>query len=303
MNNIKNKLVTKQFVESTVNKYSKGEFIKINNLRLYQTPFIQKSFCMSDADNSESDNCSSIKFNSYDNINNERLEFLGDKVIDFITTEFLFDTFPDKDEGFLTKLKSRMVKKESLANLGTKLGFKEYMLISPHVERNDGRNNPRFLEDIFESFVGGLYKDQKSNIDIARNFVLGVYSEFINIDDLININDNFKDSLLRYFHSKSYGHPVYTALYSVGNTSFKEFTTVLLLSKETYGIETDLKLRKNQEKNLAIIKNENIEAYQKLILLLKTHLLMGIGRAETKKASEQCCSKDTLTNLNISLNY
>jgi dsRNA-specific ribonuclease len=268
---------------------------------MYQTPFVQKSFCTTDADNSESDNCSSIKFNSYDNITNERLEFLGDKVIDFITTEFLFDLFPGKDEGFLTKLKSRMVKKESLANLGRNLGFKEYMLISPHLERNDGRNNPRFLEDIFESFIGGLYKDQNSNIDIARNFVLGVYSEFIVIDDLININDNFKDSLLRYFHSQSYGHPVYTSLSDPGNSS-KEFTTILLIPKKVILAENNFKLEKIQEKILDTDKNE-IKAHDNLSLLLQTNFLIGLGKAKTKKASQQQCSRDTLINLGISLNY
>ena len=301
MNNIKNKLITKKFVETIVNKYSKGIDFKVNNIKMYQTPFVQKSFCTTDADNSESDNCSSIKFNSYDNITNERLEFLGDKVIDFITTEFLFDLFPGKDEGFLTKLKSRMVKKESLANLGRNLGFKEYMLISPHLERNDGRNNPRFLEDIFESFIGGLYKDQDSNIDIARNFVLGVYSEFIVIDDLININDNFKDSLLRYFHSQSYGHPVYTSLSDPGNSS-KEFTTILLIPKKVILAENNFKLEKIQEKILDTDKNE-IKAHDNLSLLLQTNFLIGLGKAKTKKASQQQCSRDTLINLGISLNY
>jgi|APGre2960657404_1045060.scaffolds.fasta_scaffold01223_12 dsRNA-specific ribonuclease len=301
MNNIKNKLITKKFVETIVNKYSKGIDFKVNNIKMYQTPFVQKSFCTTDADNSESDNCSSIKFNSYDNITNERLEFLGDKVIDFITTEFLFDLFPGKDEGFLTKLKSRMVKKESLANLGRNLGFKEYMLISPHLERNDGRNNPRFLEDIFESFIGGLYKDQNSNIDIARNFVLGVYSEFIVIDDLININDNFKDSLLRYFHSQSYGHPVYTSLSDPGNSS-KEFTTILLIPKKVILAENNFKLEKIQEKILDTDKNE-IKAHDNLSLLLQTNFLIGLGKAKTKKASQQQCSRDTLINLGISLNY
>jgi len=165
---------------------------------------------------------------------NERLEFLGDKVIDLVTTEYLFDKYPEKDEGFLTKLKAKLVRKESLSMLGDNLGFRKFMLISSHIERISGRNNQRFLEDIFESFVGILYKDQKSDLNICRKFVLGVYNEFIDIDDLIKNNDNYKDSLLRLFHSKAWNHPVYDTIYYTGNVYAREFTVVITIPRERF---------------------------------------------------------------------
>lgn len=302
MNNIKNKLISKTSIERVINRYNKTNVpTLVNNVSLYQTSFVQKSFANMDQDNSASDNCCSISLN-YTTSSNERLEFLGDKIIDFITTEFLFDSFPDKDEGFLTKLKSRIVKKQSLADLADKLGLREYMLISTHVERNNGRNNPRFLEDVFESFIGGFYKDQNSDIMVIKKFLLGVYDEFVDLENLINVNDNFKDSILRYFHSKNYGHPVYTSLNDSDNTTvIKQFVSAILVPFESLTEPEDVsQVKKNQEKTLKSLPEEprNI-----LLKTLNGHFVLGVGVGETKKSSQQNCSKQTLINLRVSLNY
>lgn len=302
MNNIKNKLISKASIERIINRYNKNNApTLVNNVSLYQTSFVQKSFSNMDQDNLASDNCCSINLNCTTS-SNERLEFLGDKIIDFITTEFLFDSFPDKDEGFLTKLKSRIVKKQSLAYLGDKLGFREYMLISTHVERNNGRNNPRFLEDIFESFIGGFYKDQNSDIIVVKKFLLGVYDEFVDLENLINVNDNFKDSILRYFHSKNYGHPVYTSLNVYdGTTVIKQFVSAILIPIEDISEQEDIsQAKKIQEK---ILKSLPEEPKGLLLKSLNGHLVLGTGTGETKKSSQQNCSRQTLLNLGVSLNY
>lgn len=309
MNNINNKLITKETVENIINKYTGDTKVSINNIKKFQKAFIHKSFCNTpDSDNSDSDNYCAINYNSTLTASNERLEFLGDKVIDLITTEFLFDSYPDKDEGFLTKLKSRLVKKESLSYLGEQLGFKELLLLSSHVERIDGRNNPRFLEDIFESFMGIFYKDQKSNLGICKKFLLGVYATHININDLINVNDNYKDSILRYFHSKGWGNPIYKNIYHIGSVQSREFTTVILLDQSFLNDNLKTKLLKKQEEILTVIKSEcnHIEfpnAYKELIESLKECVILGMGKGSTKKITEQMCSKNCLINLGISLNY
>lgn len=302
MNNIKNKLIPKTVISGIINRYNKTpKLTLVNEISFYQTAFVQKSFANMDQDNSLEDNSCAITLNSQ-STSNERLEFLGDKIIDFITTEFLFDAFPDKDEGFLTKLKSRIVKKESLAFLGDKLGFREYMLISTHVERNQGRNNPRFLEDIFESFIGGFYKDQNSDILVVKQFLLGVYDEFIDLEKLINVNDNFKDSILRYFHSKNYGHPVYTPLNTYdGTTVIKTFLSAVLVSKEAVSDPADkIQAKKIHER---LIKSLPEEPYKVLKDSMNGKFVLGIGSGDTKKSSQQDCSKNCLTNLKVSHNY
>ena len=273
MNNIRNKPVSKKDIESVVNSFTGPDItVKINNVKKFQKAFIHKSFCIVDSDNSDSDNYSNMFFEKKDIYSNERLEFLGDKVIDLITTEFLFDNFPDKDEGFLTKLKSRIVKKESLSFLGEKLGFKNFLMLSSHVERISGRDNPRFLEDTMESFMGILYKDQNSNLSICKAFLLGVYSRFIDLDELITNNDNYKDSLLRYFHSKNWGHPEYVC----EETDKKDFSCFVKI-------------------------NDKISHEVDSVVLTK--LGETCSRGKTKKNSQQECSKKWLLALKVSLNY
>jgi dsRNA-specific ribonuclease len=295
MNNIKNKIISKKFIENLVNKYISDKTFKVNNLKLYQSLFVQKTFYTYDQENSDSDNTCNISFNKYDNIStNERYEFLGDKVIDFITTEFLFDKYPTQNEGFLTRLKSKTVCKKSLATLGEKLGFKEYMLLGGNIERTSGRDNIRFLEDIFESFVGGLYKDQKSNIVLVREFVLGVFEEFIDFKSLNAVNDNFKDSLLRYFHNKNYGNTVYTHVFNTEGIT-KEFYCILFLQEEL------------------IEKTENIiTCHSRIIGFLRrktqyshkgSTVILGMGSGNTKKEAEQNCAKNCLITMRVSLKY
>lgn len=279
MDNIYNILLTTEDIEKIINTYIDIP-IYIDDISVYQNAFIHKSFCNTDSYNSDSDNCSVFIMDN--NVHNERLEFLGDKVIDFITTVFLYYKYPDKNEGFLTKLKSRMVKKESLSKLGDELGFKKYILIDSHMECISGRNNSRILEDIFESFMASLYIN--TNIDICKQFLIGVYNKHIDFDNLININDNYKDSILRYFQSQKWGHPVYTTFTDIN----KEFVSYLLLSKNVENFP-----RKFKPNNMT--NGFDID--------LKNNIIIGIGKSHVKKTAEQECSKDCLLLLNISLNY
>ena len=81
----------------------------------------------------------SINFNSYLRSSNERLEFLGDSVLDFVIVEYLFDKFPYKDEDFLTKLKIKLVNKKNLCYLGRKMGIEKMILLSTMMERTGAR--------------------------------------------------------------------------------------------------------------------------------------------------------------------
>jgi ribonuclease-3 len=304
MNNIKNKLIKKEDIENIINHFMGETPIKVNNIKQFQKAFVHKSFGLSDPDNSDSDNYCALNVDKHSLRNNERLEFLGDKVIDLITTEYLFDNFPEENEGFMTRTKSKLVKKESLSKLGYKLGFKEFILMSSHVERISGRNNERFLEDIFESFIGILYKDQHSNLNICKKFLLGVYAEHIDINKLIAYNDNYKDSLLRYFYSRGWSHPVYRDIYDIGPTYGREFTTIVLINSSKCDLEITDELRTKQREILNIIKAESSEGYENTRKLMKDDdVLLGIGKSDTKKKSEQMCSKDCLINLKIPLNY
>lgn len=301
MNNINNKLITKKIVTDIIFRYT-NKVININNIKKFQKAFIHKSVGFIDPDNSDSDNYCVLNIDFKSLNNNERFETLGDKVIDLITLEYLFDKFPNENEGFLTTVKSRLVKKESLSVLGEKIGFRELMMISSHIERitskTTGRNTPRFLEDIFESFMGVLYKDQNRNLDLCRDFLLGVYNKHVDLNHLINTNDNFKTILGEYYHSKGWGHPDYSNNYFKGSVKNREFTVFLLLNKNKL-IDVNI----NEEKYMYnIIKEDSIESeydMESLNNLLIDNVIIGIGKSNTKKNAEQLCCKNSLENLRI----
>ena len=98
---------------------------------------------------------------------NERLEYLGDSVLGGIVSSYLFHRYKTMNEGFLTKLKTKLVRTRMLAAFSRYLGLGKYLLISKHVEEVcDGRKNDRILEDLFEAFLGALFKDAyQDNLD------------------------------------------------------------------------------------------------------------------------------------------
>jgi ribonuclease-3 len=141
---------------------------------------------------------------------NQRLEWLGDGVIQSIVASYLWKKYENEDEGFLTKTRSKLVKTESLARFATILGLDQFILMSEYMETaSNGRGNPRILEDTFESFVGAMYldfgrTDEMRGYLVCRNFMVGLIETHVNIEELVTRDDNFKDQLMR-FYQKNYG--------------------------------------------------------------------------------------------------
>ena len=119
---------------------------------------------------------------------NERLEFLGDAVLSFLTSHYLYDKFPTYPEGTLTNLRSSLVKTKTLAHISTTLCFGQLLFLSKGEEDTGGRTNTSLLADAFEAFLGALFLDQ--GIEKARTFL----SEFLfpTIDDIIK-NKSYVD--------------------------------------------------------------------------------------------------------------
>lgn len=104
---------------------------------------------------------------------NERLEFLGDAVLELTVSEYLYETYPDRSEGELTKQRASIVCEPSLVTFAEALRFGDYVLLGKGEEMTGGRTRPALLADVFESFVGALYLDQGLNAVQAflRNYV------------------------------------------------------------------------------------------------------------------------------------
>ena len=171
---------------------------------------------------------------------NERLEFLGDSIVGATVVSYLYRRFPGNDEGFMTKLKTRLVKTNTLASFASYLGLGKFMVISRHVEdRCGGRTNPRMLEDLFEAFLGAMYLDfSEQQVDaltpmglfygigysVCETFLINIIEKRVDFEDLIMKDENYKDILLRHFQQRYQQTPKYIQLEVNGTGNARRFT-------------------------------------------------------------------------------
>ena len=129
------------------------------------------------------------------NESNERLEYLGDAVLNLIVAEYLFKKYPFKDEGFLTKIRSKIVSRESLNNLGRKVGLKE--LINFKNVNEYSKNYNSIYGDALEAIIGAVYLDvgfEYCQEYIVKNIIIPYYD----FDELVNKTHNFKSKILEW---------------------------------------------------------------------------------------------------------
>lgn len=144
----------------------------------------------------------------------ERLEWLGDAVIQRVVTKWLFDTFPAATPGAMTQMRTRLVSGDSLARLARCLGLSRFLV-------TDVAENTKVLADIFESLVGAIFLDAGDLT--AKQFVLSVIGRFVSVEELLT-NRNFKDQLLQLSHKLKVDHPKYSVISYAKNQYVVEVT-------------------------------------------------------------------------------
>jgi len=176
------------------------------NISFYQEAFIHKSYNFLEdyKEYTRPDNCLELQEKSY-----ETLEFLGDSLLGCMTAEYLYKRFEGEDEGFFTKIKTRIVNGEQLCYLANQLGMNKHLIISKHIEdKCGGRNNQHILEDVLEAFIGALYIDT-GDYKIIQEFVFNLIECFLDLPEIILKDTNFKDQILRYFQHNFKVYPTY----------------------------------------------------------------------------------------------
>jgi len=125
-------------------------------------------------------------------INNERLEFLGDAVLGAIVAEMLYKFFPNKGEGFLTQLRSKIVSRESLNRLAIELGLNTKVISKADLSRNK-----HIYGDVFEAFIGAIYLDQ--DYSVTKKFIeRHIFPKYIDIEKLVEHDTNYKSRLVEW---------------------------------------------------------------------------------------------------------
>lgn len=164
---------------------------------------------------------------------NERLEFLGDAVLDFISGELLFRRFPAMPEGDLTRLRAALVRTESLASLAVHCRLGEALRMGKGEEKGGGRERPNNLCGGFEALIGALYLDQ--GLDAVREFVTPPLLERLE-QVLAELLDRDARSLLQEISQADYNQtPVYRLVEASGPEHEKEFTFDALIGDQVVG--------------------------------------------------------------------
>ncbi|MBR5000208.1 MAG: ribonuclease III [Rikenellaceae bacterium] len=150
-----------------------------DNIELYKLALIHRS--------------ASITLEDGRTMNNERLEFLGDAVLESIVSDYLFIEFPDKSEGFLTKLRSKIVSRSTLNSISTEIGLNQYVVL----QHNAAHSQKHLYGDAFEAMIGAIYLDKGYNF-INRLIINKFLKEFFNIDELIQTETDFKSRVIEW---------------------------------------------------------------------------------------------------------
>jgi len=164
---------------------------------------------------------------------NERLEFLGDAVLDFIAGAWLYDRFPELDEGHLTRLRAGLVRTETLARFAQSYLLGDSLLLGRGEAESGGRARRKNLCGSFEALVGAIYLDQ--GMEAARIFVEPLFGPALD-DILSRSTDKDAKSLLQEWSQATFGEtPVYRTVSSRGPDHAKEFTVVVVIGSTVCG--------------------------------------------------------------------
>ncbi|MDO5046758.1 ribonuclease III [Campylobacter sp.] len=159
--------------------------------------------------------------------NNERLEFLGDAVMDLVIADYLFRKFKNTDEGDMSKLRAALVNEKSFANLANYLNLGEHIFISTAEENNGGRKKASILSDAFEAVMGAIYIE--SGFETVNDIAVRLFEICYPDIDLKNLMKDYKTTLQEITQARVGVTPEYKLVRSFGPDHKKEFEIALLL--------------------------------------------------------------------------
>jgi len=186
--------------------------------------------------------------------NNERLEFLGDAVLNLIVGEFLFNKFPESNEGELSKIRASLVNEKGFTKLALAINLGDYIFLSEAEERNQGRAKASILSDAFEAIMGAIYIE--SGLSVLKPLILKLLTENydeINLDELFS---DYKTALQEVTQAKFGAIPVYKLESAVGPDHEKEFELSLWINDKHYATAKGKSKKLAQQAAAKIVLNQ-----------------------------------------------
>ena len=316
--NERNHEITESEVCDILKKYGVPD--NVHNINLYKRAFVHKSYCkrpkLENIENNiiiadKPDNCMRLRTKS-----NERLEFLGDGVLECITKYYLYRRFPKENEGFMTEKKIALVKNESIGRMAYEMGLNKWYIISANAEEKKTRTNLKKLGCLFESFLGALFLDfNKISIhdddkwfdnvfvtgpgfQIAQIFVESIFEKHVNWMELIQHDDNYKNILQVMLQKAFQVTPVYREISDWDEEEGYHMGVYLCLNVKSHEFEPSdaniLKIEffKNITKPLDNIKQLMLDNPDKKMIIFLSE-----DKHKIKKKAEQSACKMAIDKL------
>lgn len=293
--NPKNKEITLQELDTLFQSFHIN--YKVNNLNLFKRSFVHRSYLKTDNVHFQKvSNCMELKQHS-----NERLEFLGDGILEAITKMYLYKRFPDADEGFMTEKKICLVKNEHIGKLAYKLGLQQWFIISRNAEEKKTRVNYKKLGCLFEAFLGALFLDanlnQVEDVKFAHVFNVGVgfqycqlfieyiYEHFVDWNEILETDDNFKNILQVKIQKEFKRTPHYIIL--TQDEDMRYHMGVFLCLTDNIHVLNPSDARPFEE----------VKTFDQIQVDTHPFVFLGSGTHKIKKKAEQLACLDALTKI------
>jgi ribonuclease-3 len=187
-----------------------------------------------------------LEQNTEYDLSNERLEFLGDSVLNLIVAEYLYQVFPDKDEGFLTKIRAKLVNRMALADASERIDLAKYLLVSKNLAHTFTNGSRTVLCDALEALIGAIYLD--NGLNASKEFVNKVLIVPNTKEGEYLIDENFKSQLLEFAQAGKMDNPVYSVVKEEGPQHNRLFTIKVSINNADYGVGTGRNKKSAEQK-------------------------------------------------------
>lgn len=188
--------------------------------------------------------------------NNERFEYLGDAILDFIIADAIFQKFPQATEGELTRLRASLVKGKTLAKLGRELNLGDHIKLGPGEMKSGGWRRDSILANTLEAIIGAIYLD--ANIEACRKCVTTFYHQLLSEISPNNLDKDSKTTLQELLQSRTHSLPVYSVLSESGQAHERIFKVECAIKDYDVSVQAE-----GRSKRIA----EQLAAEKSLILL------------------------------------
>jgi dsRNA-specific ribonuclease len=298
-------------VQSILSKYGIPPIVK--NMQLYRRAFIHRSYTKRPNIENESQNITIVERPSdclpLSTKHNERLEFLGDGVLELVTKFYLYRRFPKENEGFMTEKKIAIVKNEAIGRIAYEMGLQKWLILSKHAEEKKIRTNLKKLGCLFESFLGALFLDFNKVVvndenkwfdtmfvtgpgfQMAQKFIENIFEKHIDWISLIQNDDNYKNILQVKIQKEFKVTPHYIEMLYDADEGYK-MGVYLCLGQQIYNLTHQDSININEIKTFKNI-HEHMNKHGKIFLF------MGEGQHKIKRKAEQIACYEAIKSIEL----